>query len=327
MLKFFGKSYFIQYLSLVILGLILWSPAFTGCVRFPELNEYNGILAESLEFLRGLPYFISVSAAFILVYISGILINKLAQRFLVIDKNSLYVILMFIVLSSLFVFNMVLAFHLVAGLLMSFFVLEIFRHEVTSDNIVLSFNTGFYLGLIGLIYYPAFFLVLIIWVSLKIIGGVTWRNSAASFIGAAIVLFGDYLYYFFSENESLFFEQIEKGFKVSFQLFSGVAFDNVTLFYLIILAIFFLAGIFAINNQGKLAIRQRKLMLILGLLSVSLVVILLFFNSKAMIFLMFPVVAIIIGNILEKVAGSKRLSIIFYITVILILINNWISCL
>ena len=326
MLKFFSKSYIVQYISILFLGLILWSPAFTGCVRFPVLNQYNGEFAGLFTFLNEIPNILSVLIAFVLTYFLGMLLNNMAQRFSVIDKNSLYVLLIFVILSSLFTFNMIMAYQIIAGFILFFLILEIFKSEVVSENIILSFNAGFFLGLIGLFYFPASILILFIWFSLNIVGGISWRNIAASFIGVLIVIFGDYLYFFFTSNEEVFFQNLSRAFTVSFDWLNNLN-NNISLFYLIMLAVFFIAAIFAINNPVKLAIRQRKILSIMGLLTIFLVVLLLLFNTKPMVYPVFLPVAIIFGSVLEKISKTKRINIMFLITLILILVNNWLSCL
>ncbi len=325
MLKFFGKSYLIQYFALFLLGLVLWSPAIAGCVDLPKITQYNSAFDGLLNFISGWPLFSKVMIAYLLVYFLAAMVNSLAARYSLIEKNSLLVMAMFIVLSSLFTFNMTLGPALLGGFFTYLLIAGLFKHDLITDNIVLSFNTGIFAGMIGLLYYPAFFLFFFIWFSLRIIGGTSWRNIAASMLGVFLPLFGEYLFFFFSGEESHYLEKLSAAFQTTNELLSGL--DSADkLYYLVVVASFMIIGFFAIYNPVKLAVKQRKFLSVLGLFSISMMVILLFFNQPDFIFVAFPAVAIILGNVFSTVADSKKLNILFLIVLIMILANNWINC-
>lgn len=325
MFKFFGKSYHVQYVALFLLGLILWSPAFYGCDIHNVSTIYNGSFAELINiFTSGLSPLIKTSIAYVIVFLLGILINRQATRHGIIEKNSLLVMLLFVVLSSIFPFNMRLGAQTVAGFLSFFLIAGLFRHDQEVGNIILSFDTGIIAGLIGLIYYPFFLLFIFLWFSLKIIGGVSIRNIMASTLGIVTPLTGEYLFYYFSGKENDYLEKLINVFQLS-PVFSQLD-STESMFFVVVAFAFGIIGLFAVKNPAKLAIKQRKFLSILGLYDVLLVTLLLIFFDKTMIFISFPAVAIILGNVFGTIAGSKRLNILFFIVLLLILVNNWINC-
>jgi hypothetical protein len=324
MLEFFRNSYLGQYLTVFFLGLILWSPRFLGCSDHVT-NSFIVGDPDWVDILKNINPVIGTVLAFLIVYFTGILLNNLASHYEFIEKNSLYVLLMFVVVSSLFAVLENLSLIVINSLFIYLLLFKLFKHDEAPHNVFIALDAGLFLGLVAVWFNPALFLLPVLWISFIIIGGVSWRSFVSSILGVMMPLFGEYLYYFFTGDEQLFFEHFSNSFVSILNFNVPFHFAGFTL-STGMLIVFTIIGLLAISAKGKLSIRSRKLFNILGLFILSTAFLIFVFYSENQISLLFPPVAVIIGYIFNTMAGSKRINILFGIILIMILINNWVSC-
>ena len=318
-LKFFNKSYFPQYLAIFLLGVAWWLPVLFshGVQDHREFFAPANFFPDVLEHWK-----INGWVTFIAVYLLGYLINKLAGIYGFTDKNSTLTFLFFMAFSSLLTHSL-LSFQALLILMFSyFFTFLLFSHDSQTENTVRSFDAGFVLGLTGVIYPPAIFLIVAFWAALLVIGGVSWRNLITGSLGVMAPLFAVYLYYYFSGKETLFFQVLYNQVHDSLVWLSGLTEDKI--FYLGFLAVFFLLGLLSVFSKRKLSVRLRRFQLILGILIMATSIVAVLYYDPNFIAFLLPWLALISGNVFTTVEDSKRISVLLAVIFVLLLVNNLI---
>ncbi len=326
MLKFFQRSFPLQFFIIFISGIILWMPVFIGCS--PEIAEtyLNGSLSVFIwNIYNELPDFIVVFVSYFLVFITGILVNNMVSKENIIDKNSLTILFLYILLSSLFPGEVAHSSLPLAGVLLYPFFKKVIKHEEVSGNYLLSYDTGLILGIISLFYYPLISGFLFIWLSFLIIKGLGWRNYVTSFLGVLTPLSVEYFYSFFSGKEKMFINRLTSAFTVK-----NVSFDilHSSFGYLLVslLIIAIIGGLISLNLSVKMTVKQRKIMSVFGMYSVFFSLLIILFNGENTFYLLLPSIAVIYGYFLEGVSENKKVNILMISVIISVLVNNWFIC-
>jgi hypothetical protein len=324
MIKFFGKSYVNRLLAVFIIGLVYRIPCFFYEKTSAENIAYNSTLADLLNLNNFFYHDINVLITFVVIYVTGILINAVAVKYQLVERNSSLPLLIYIVLSSLSPQQMMMSSFVFIGIPVVLMFDMLFKHDRTLDNIFLSFNAGFVAGIMVIIFYPAFWLIFFIWLVFLILKGVAWRNYVVATIGVLLPLFFDYEFNFFTGKEFLFISIMSQIF--NFHEFKLQALNElyyiISIFYVLMIVL----SLMILNTTENLKISQRKLFYVIGVYILFAVAIILFYPVSNNVFLLLPPSAILLTHYISKLPDTKKVNFVFFLILLLIFVNNWMIC-
>lgn len=186
LLKFFGSSYIIQYIALLIIAVVIWIPAFIHPVGMSELSGMEApvylILA---DLLKKVPYLVPY-LAFLFVLTQAILLNTILSFHELTPRNSLLSSFLFLVF-----FSTSPALQTVYPAMIAMFFLIALLHLVfkmygQEENITTVFSAALLLSVSSMIYLPVIFLFLFLWQVFIIYRIFSWREWIVSLTGFAI---------------------------------------------------------------------------------------------------------------------------------------------
>jgi len=264
MLKFFNKGFFVQYATTFVLGLLLWLPAVVTRSGIEEPDFYWGGIAKVLYHATVSFPITGIILAFLLTYITGLFINRMATDYGLAGKTSTLPLFIFILLTGFSPSFHCLSPFVVSLPFLTLFYLLLFKHYQNENNIFLSFDTGVILGILALIYPPMAIMILVIWISLVSFKGISWRNFAVSFLGLLSPSFLVYAYYFFFGQEMLLTELFPVKTLLNFNL-TYFPFTLNSLLSLLLALIVFITAIKVLQQQKNLTIQQRSHFVVVGI--------------------------------------------------------------
>jgi hypothetical protein len=201
LIGFFRKSYFFQYVVLILLTGLLWLGSF---IR-PELPE-----AEADQFLMpayvlltnllGSNALLGVIFAFVLVLIEGFLFNYILIKSELVPKNTLIPAVVFIILIS----HSKSLLHLHPALIATLFLIIILHNlfQVYTEDEAYSkiFNSGFLTAVASFFYFPVFYFIFFIWLCFIVFRLYKWRDWLIPFTGLITPYVFLFTYYLWSDN-------------------------------------------------------------------------------------------------------------------------------
>ena len=152
-LRFFRSGFPIQYITIGIIGALLWSRAFIDPPGMPAPDGPVPLYGLIYSLLYNSPHLACI-LGFILTLLSAFLLNRLLTENEVVLKNSSLSALIFIGLMSYFPFFLTL--HQLS--IVSFFLLMIlerlYKSYSKSESLELNYVAGFLIGIASLFYLP-----------------------------------------------------------------------------------------------------------------------------------------------------------------------------
>lgn len=202
MIKFFRQSYIIQYVSIALLAIALWIPAFVSGKVTMGLNEPVTPLFNLMDGLLGFSPFAQHLFAFILLIVETLIFNAILVNNQIIGKVSTMGAFVFVLLMSMtktqtnfYPFTLSVIFILLS--INTLF--EIYLSQKPELDLL---KAGAYVALASLCYFPAIVLVLWLIVALPIAKKGSLRLELIPLVGLFFVyfcyfvgayLFGDFL--------------------------------------------------------------------------------------------------------------------------------------
>lgn len=322
MLKFFNKGFFTQYALIFFIGLTLWMPAILRHTIYYEPNGYWGLLNVAIFNIAKTSGVIGSVVAYLITFITGLLVNKFAANFKLSDRTSTLPLFLFIVLSS-FSTNITGLSHFT--IMLPFIVLlflVVFKHDEKNENVFHSLDAGTIVGILALFYYPMVLMMLLIWIAFASIKGVSWRNFVATLLGLIFPLFMVYVYFFFSHNEPAFFDHIAKLSPPAINR-SYFPFTIDSIITIAITLIILISAIKVMQQQTNLTVKQRSYFFIIGFYIFIISVIQLFISDKTITTLFFaPAGSITLNNILSEKIKNRWVNGFTVLFIMLILFNS-----
>lgn len=322
MLTFFNKGFFTQYVTVFMLGVLLWLPAALTQPVIEEPNQYWGILARFLFYSNSSLPLLNIILAYLLTFITGLFINKLATDYGLIGKTSTLPLFIYILMTGFSPsFHSLSPFVFMLPLLTLLYHL-LFKHYHKENNIFLSFDTGFILGIATLIYPPLAIMILAIWISLLTFKGISWRNFPASLMGLLFPAFMVYSYYFFTGHESLVAGLFPIKSLLNFNLFY-FPFTLNSLLNLLLALFVLIAAVKVMQQQKNLSIQQRNHFTVVGVSLFFLLFIQLFLSLQlTTTLLLIPAGALTVSNIISNSLLKPKWTNFILIAFILISLLN-----
>ena len=201
LIGFFRKSYFFQYILLVLLAGIMWAGSFIH----PEVpvHETDSILMPAYSLLvsllgsNALP---SVILAFILLLVQAFLFNYILIKAELVPKNTLIPAMVFIILLSHSSSLLHLHPALIASLFLIIILYNIFGVYTEADAYTKIFNSGFLIAIASFFYFPVFYFIFFIWLSFIVFRLYKWRDWLIPFTGLLTPYIFLFTYFLWSDQ-------------------------------------------------------------------------------------------------------------------------------
>ena len=211
------------------------------------------------------PFLVTI-ISFVLIFCEGLLINYLVEKNQIIDSNSSLPGLVYIVLMSLQPEMFSLHPIIIANLFMLFALFKLmqtYRKETAYSEV---FDTGFFISLAALFYFPSIVFVLILWIGLMIIRPFVWREWIISLVGLMLPWFFLIFYYFWQDNlDALEYDAIYYTLITPQKSLNGISFSwaEISQMGILLVCLLFSSGKF-ISDLGKSTVQARNNLLLLA---------------------------------------------------------------
>jgi len=200
LINFFRTSYFTQYFVLIIISILLWMGGFMHPVSMPvEPDISTPIYNLVYSWLHNFP-FPTTLIAFTLLLFSALLLNYILIINQVMPKNSLISALIFIVLMSSDRYLLTLHPVLISMPIMIFVVHIILDAHDKQDLTRSSLSLGILISLASMIYFPAIFLIPVIWLAYMVYSIASFKEWIITLIGFTIPYLYVFTWYFISDS-------------------------------------------------------------------------------------------------------------------------------
>jgi hypothetical protein len=217
MIRFFKSSFFIQYLSACLTGLILWGRAFWEPPQMPLPEGYVPLYTLLCSWVSEFPL-IRAILGFILVVGTAIYINRIFYRHNIVQKNSSLTAFIFIVLMSYYPHFLVIHPVNIAVFFLVVILSQLFRSYNKTEPLDYIYSTGFFIAIGSFFYFPLIFFYLFILVSFAVFQTMNWRALVSSLFGLLTPFLFLVAYYFWFDKLHELSGEYAKMFSVSIDL-------------------------------------------------------------------------------------------------------------
>ena len=323
LIRFFKASFYSQYLLLFVLAAGLWIKVYIEPCPQIVSNEESPLF-NILSALTGTNGLVHSIIAFIILFISAILLNFILIRHELLPKNSMLGAFVYIVLMSHSGYALSINPALCAGFFIILAVDQILLTYGKADPTQQVFSASFLIAVASLLYFPAITLILLLIFSFVIFGTFSIRIFLVGVAG----LFAVYLYllviYFLSDNlEGQIFLYL--GW---FTYLPGFVFPQLGIVYMIwgLITLLFVAALlhlFGHLNEWNISVRKKVLLNLWFILITFLTLV--YENDNlplAIIFMGVPLTILISGFFANRKRTPILLEVYLLIILVVIIINN-----
>jgi hypothetical protein len=148
--------------------------------------------------------FVQILIAWILVVSEAFLLNHICDKHNILSKKTYFPALLYVVLMSCSSLFITLHPLLLANLFLLLSIERILSSYHKDEAFAHVFDTGIYIGIASLFYFPAIILFPMVWVGLIVIRTFVWREWIISFLGLILPYLFILTYYFWHDNINLF---------------------------------------------------------------------------------------------------------------------------
>jgi len=321
--KFFRSSYLSQYILLFIFGIILWSKSFIIPTEITEANSiapFYSIIPYCFDNLKWLAAII----AFILLFFESLLLNKTLADNDIVPKTTLVPAFVYFVFMSWSPFTLTLHPVLIANLFLILVFSYLLRVYGQQDAFRLVFKAGFLSAIASFFYFPAIFIIVLIFISLIIFRILKWREWIISIIGLIVPYIYLTVYYFLFDkleimfgNYVAFFEALSQ-FKFSYDFFTNTI-------WIIIIILFIISFIYIrLNIKEKNINIRKKLITTIYFFLITLIIFITNSESINISITIIPI-SILISTFLSEIKRTFWFELIFILLMVLIILNNYFA--
>lgn len=321
LVRIYKTGYIFHAISIIIFAILIWLPSI---LSQPDLVVESSIppLYILYFFIIGTGSFVNLIISLLLVIVSGLIINQIIIANEISGKTTMLGMFFFVLLNISMVSNVVMNPFLWVSFFLLLMLKELFKLPKTETTIPIIFNASIYLGLASLFYYPSLVIILVIWVSLMTFRINNWREYVIVPIGVLLPLFFTFTWYYYNDNQELFFSTIRSSFYFDFTILRLAVFDLVIvilLMGLIIPSVVKLAG----SMMDKSIVLRQKLAVTIWLYVVSFIIILLFEKHTNTGLLLSIPTTIILTKYSLGIKRLKWLDLYISLIFILIVVNHY----
>jgi len=201
LIRFYRSSYAVQYVSLVLLGMLLWAGAFWR--PYEPLNDINACAGPLyhvvMNFIGGIRT-VNLLLAFFLVLFEAVLLNLILINNDLVPRNNLLPTLLFILLMSSTPGMLMLHPALFANLFFLITLQMAFKLYSETESYPRVFNTGMMLALGSMFYLPSAIFLLFVWMTFLVYRLFSWREWLIILIGFLLPYIYLLSFYFFFDR-------------------------------------------------------------------------------------------------------------------------------
>jgi len=172
-------------LFLLRLGFVLNAPA---KLEFTYLEPFARLLAPGAYQYEFAPL-VNMFLAGVLTFTQALLVNRLTNKFGLLDKPTFLPALLYVTLSGLFTPFLILSPPLICNFLLIWMLYKLFDLYKGEDAKSITYDLGMIVAVGSLIYFPFIYLFLSIWAALMLFRPFYWREWIIGIMGYATVFF------------------------------------------------------------------------------------------------------------------------------------------
>ncbi len=324
-LRFFRSSFPIQFITIGIIGILLWSRAFIHPPLMPAPDGPVPLYGLIFNLLHGLPHLACI-LGFILMLLYSYLLNRLLTQNEVVLKNSSLSALIFIELMSYFPFLLTLHQLSIATFLLLMILERLYKSYSKSESPELTYVAGFLVGIASLFYLPFLLFFLFLLISFIIFRNIDWHEWVGSFVGLVTPYIFLSVYYFWFDKLHSKADEYRRFFLVSFDTapLREPTFVILSAIVLFLLALGMITGLSGLSER-TVEIR-KKIILLIWLIPIMILSI--FFSGNLLkyhLLISFITLAGLLSMYLLKIRKTLRAEIIFVCVLVILVLNNLLS--
>jgi len=319
MLNFFKKGLPDRYIVLTVFALLMWSPVLLNksqlfSVDHPFLNiSYQ---------IDGIYSYLIYGLSFLIIIISSLTVNHLANEAEFTGQQITMAMFFFLVLVFSFPGFVLSAPVVMVNLILIFVFGNLFKLSGTPNQVALSFDSGFLLGLSSLVFFPVVFLLLLVWVAFLIHRANAWRNYVVSLMGLLTPYVFLFTWLFWTDSLAVNVIPDSRFFSIIF-----IWIEQTTWLEKIIFVLIFFVTVFSIikvvNEQieKNIVLRRNLIIVEYGLVIIFVVILIFSKNLTTGVFLTAPA-AWLISHTSYHLKKTKRMNIFLIVLLVLIIVNR-----
>lgn len=318
--KIFKKKYTLQLLILAIVPIIFWSQAF---INPPEVisNKFDMPLYKVIyDFAKDYQLF-STIAAFVMVFLQGLLLNQLFTNNHLSQKNTFLPAFIYILLMSCSYNCMTLNSMLFANFLIIFALYFFLRCHDKKEGIDEIYNSCALLSLASMFFAPSIIFIIWIWFGLIIYKLYKWRSWGMSLLGLITPYVLLFIFYYL--NGMSFHENIlantHKWLHFDFNFLN----EPIQVVYIASLLFFAIPAIFTtLSSRSNRVIEYRKKSAVMfTLLIISLIPFLLSKTEYNMSFIFAVSLSFFFSNFFLQYNNERKINTFFIIFILISIIK------
>lgn len=318
--KIFKKKYTLQLLILAIVPIIFWSQAF---INPPEVisNKFDMPLYEVIyDFAKDYQLF-STIAAFVMVFLQGLLLNQLFTNNHLSQKNTFLPAFIYILLMSCSYNCMTLNSMLFANFLIIFALYFFLRCHDKKEGIDEIYNSCALLSLASMFFAPSIIFIIWIWFGLIIYKLYKWRSWGMSLLGLITPYVLLFIFYYL--NGMSFHENIlantHKWLHFDFNFLN----EPIQVVYIASLLFFAIPAIFTtLSSRSNRVIEYRKKSAVMfTLLIISLIPFVLSKTEYNMSFIFAVSLSFFFSNFFLQYNNERKINTFFIVFILISIIK------
>jgi hypothetical protein len=312
-IRFFKKSYLPQLATLILLAILWWLPQ--TVLLFEKTSSLTTKVADTVRAEQGAGLLLFVASAF--------LINAVATKHRLTDKNSFLTAFFFLLLVGTSGLLTQTTPFLTATFFFVLFYQKLFNLQNNAYLIPGAFDAGLFLGLAALFFPPLVLLLVYIWIVLIIYQTGQWRPYAAAVTGLILPWFFVFSGYYWFGNIAGFQHFFLQYFHFRGQ---GVFISRMDLIVLVLAGLITLAG--TLGEAGRLSgynisLRQHTAVNLWGMAFLTLLLLVFQVPFQALI-LLSPPAALVLGRRFSQPKKPKKAEMLILFWILLTFINQYL---
>jgi len=265
MIRFFKNSYLPQHITLFMLAVLLWIPAFLSPTNHLIFEKsYTSPLFPAFMEMLGKKHLLVTLFNFAVVFSGAILANYILEKNDLIPRNSLLAAFFFILLLSQVDFSIHNPGYIVVFILLTMLLYILGIYKIPEPYIQV-FNSGLLISIASFFYFPSAVFLLFVWIIFVTYRLYYWREWVILPIGAITLFILIWTYYFLSDQmkEALEGYSAFLNFKMTFGPTPDLSVSKIIV-YMIIILLFLWSLLKILRHYGDkiLIVRKRVTVLI-----------------------------------------------------------------
>lgn len=197
LIRMFRSGYVVKIFMFLVISILLWIPAFITPSPPSTISTY-GIAYDLLISTFNITGLVSVIIAFLLLLGQAVIFNAVLVENPFFSRSVFLPALIYVILMSYHPSFLTLHPALIANYFLIFSLKNLYNTYARKEAFRESFNASFWVAVASLFYFPAIFMMILVWSAFLIFRINSWREWLISFIGSGspylLLIMGFYLF-------------------------------------------------------------------------------------------------------------------------------------